>query len=122
MIPTVIALVTKEALRVFVSNLLDFEFLHQYDTFQNITFNTKVTKTFGHISLHPLQFYIKDNFIKCDQIHIFMRIWSHLLKKSVMENFIICPVTTRQYEARKWPKNIWTEIILTKDAAQKIRF
>ena len=31
---------------------------------------------------------IKDFFSKCDQIRSFLRIWSNLLKKSFMENFI----------------------------------
>ena len=31
---------------------------------------------------------MKDFFSKCDQIRSFLRIWSHLLKKSLMENFI----------------------------------
>ena len=30
---------------------------------------------------------IKDFFSKCDQIRSFLQIWSHLLKKSLMENF-----------------------------------
>ena len=34
------------------------------------------------------KFSIKGFFSKCDQIHSFLRIWSHLLKKSLMENFI----------------------------------
>ena len=34
------------------------------------------------------RFSIKDFFSKCDQIHRKLRIWSHLLKKSLMENFI----------------------------------
>ena len=29
---------------------------------------------------------------KCDQIRSFLWIWSHLLKKSQMENFIVCTV------------------------------
>ena len=33
-------------------------------------------------------FSIKDFFIKCNQIRSFLLIWSHLLKKSLMENFI----------------------------------
>ena len=33
-------------------------------------------------------FSIKDFFSKCDQIRSFLRIWSHLLKKSLMENFM----------------------------------
>ena len=32
-------------------------------------------------------FSVKDIFNKCDQIRSFLRIWSHLLKKSLMENF-----------------------------------
>ena len=35
---------------------------------------------------------INDFFSKCDQICSFLRIWSHFLKKSLMENFIICTV------------------------------
>ena len=35
-----------------------------------------------------MKFSIKDFFSKCDQIHRNLRIWLHLLKKSLMENFI----------------------------------
>ena len=35
-----------------------------------------------------MKFSIKDFFSKCDQIRRKPRIWSHLLKKSLMENFI----------------------------------
>ena len=35
-----------------------------------------------------MKFSIKDFFSKCDQIRSIPRIWSHLLKKSLMENFI----------------------------------
>ena len=45
------------------------------------------------LSLHCTQkkkFSIKYFFSKCDQIRSFLRIWSHLLKKSLMENFIFC--------------------------------
>ena len=35
---------------------------------------------------------ITDFFSKCDQIRSFLRIWSHLLKKSLMKNFIFCAV------------------------------
>ena len=40
-----------------------------------------------------MKFSIKDFFSKCDQIRNFLRIWSHLLKKSLMENFIFCTVS-----------------------------
>ena len=39
-----------------------------------------------------MKFSMKDLFSKCDQIRSFLRIWSHLLKKSLMENFIFCAV------------------------------
>ena len=35
-----------------------------------------------------MKFSIKDLFSKCDQICSFLRIWSDLLKKSLIENFI----------------------------------
>ena len=39
-----------------------------------------------------MKFFIKDFYSKCDQNRSFLRIWSHLLKKSLMENFIFCAV------------------------------
>ena len=43
------------------------------------------------IALHKkMKFSIKDFFSKRDQICSFLRIWSLLLMKSLMENFIFC--------------------------------
>ena len=39
-----------------------------------------------------MKFSIKDFFSKYDQIRGKLRIWSHLLKKSWMENLIFCAV------------------------------
>ena len=39
-----------------------------------------------------MKFSIKNFFSECDQIRSVLRIWSHLLKKSLMENFIFCAV------------------------------
>ena len=39
-----------------------------------------------------MKFSIKDFFSKCDKIRRKHRIWSDLLKKSLMENFILCAV------------------------------
>ena len=39
-----------------------------------------------------MKFSIKDFLSKCNQIRRFLRIWSHLLKKSLMEDFIFCAV------------------------------
>ena len=37
-----------------------------------------------------IKFSIKDFFSKCDQIRKKLQFWSHLLKKSLMENVIFC--------------------------------
>ena len=39
-----------------------------------------------------MKFSIKDFFSKCDQIRRKLRIWSYLLKKSLIENFTFCTV------------------------------
>ena len=47
-----------------------------------------------HFTAQKMKFSIKDLFLfsKFDQIHSFLWIWSHLLKRSLMENFIFCAV------------------------------
>ena len=40
-----------------------------------------------------MTFSTKEFFIKCDQIRRKLPIWSHLLKKTLMENFIFCAVS-----------------------------
>ena len=47
-----------------------------------------------------MMFSIKDFFSKCDQIRSFLRIWSHLLKKSLMENFIFCAVQVKIFPVK----------------------
>ena len=42
-----------------------------------------------------MKFSIKKFFSKYDRIRSFLRIWSHLLKKSLMQNFIFCTVIFR---------------------------
>ena len=44
------------------------------------------------VTAQKIKFSIKDYFSKCDQIRRKLRIWSHLLKKSLMKNFIFCAV------------------------------
>ena len=42
-----------------------------------------------------MEFSIKDFFSKCEQIHSYL-IWSHLLKKSLMENLIFGAVSLHE--------------------------
>ena len=44
------------------------------------------------ITAQKMKLSIKDFFRKCDQILSFLRIWWHLLKRSLMENFTFCVV------------------------------
>ena len=48
--------------------------------------------TYTLFTAQKMKFSIKDFFSKCDQIRRKLRIWSHLLMKSLMENFIFCAV------------------------------
>ena len=57
-------------------------------------------RLFGRDYYHTAQkmkFSIKDFFSKCDQICRKLRIWSDLLRKSLMENFIFCAVSFYGY-------------------------
>ena len=47
-----------------------------------------------------MKFAIIDLFSKFDQIHSFLRIWLHLLEKSLMENFIFRAVCLTQFWIR----------------------
>ena len=53
---------------------------------------TDTCKLFGDCTAQKMTFSIKDLFSKCDRIRRKLRIWSHLLKKSLMKNFIFCAV------------------------------
>ena len=48
-----------------------------------------------------MKFSINDFFSKCDQIRSFLRIWSHLLMKSLMENFIFYEVRIAEVAVQK---------------------
>ena len=45
-----------------------------------------------NITAQKMKFSFKDFFSKCDQIRRFLRIWTNLLKKYLMENLIFCAV------------------------------
>ena len=49
------------------------------------------------VTAQKMMFSITNFFSKCDQIRRKIRIWSHLLKKSVMKNFFFCAVGVAHY-------------------------
>ena len=59
----------------------------------------KPLKVFSKPHCTKKEVFIKNFFSKCDQVHKKLRIWPHLLKKSVIENFIffVVPVTLVTY-------------------------
>ena len=60
--------------------------------FLNVTLATIQFLLSIHRTAQKMKLSIKDFFSKCDQILRELRIWSHLLKKSLMENFTFCAV------------------------------
>ena len=40
----------------------------------------------SYCTVQEVKFFIKDFFSKCDEMRSFLRIWSHILKKTLMKN------------------------------------
>ena len=51
------------------------------------------------VTAQKTKFSIKDFFSKCDQIRSKLRVWSHLMKKSLTENFILCAVSNSTFDS-----------------------
>ena len=62
-------------------------------------FNIENTKKLMYTA-QKMKFPITDFFSKCDQIRRKLRIWSQLLKESIMENFIFCAVIEQEVIAK----------------------
>ena len=60
-------------------------FMHNIEKWSNIIDSTVL----------KMRFSMKDFFSKCDQIRRKLWIWSHLMKKSLMENLILCEDTPK---------------------------
>ena len=54
-----------------------------------IWYDVKSCNTNSILTTQNVKFSIKDFFSQCDQIRRKLRIWSHLLKKSLVENLIL---------------------------------
>ena len=49
------------------------------------------------VTAQKMMFFYKDFFRKCNQIRNFPRIWSHLLKKTIIKNFILRALNVLSY-------------------------
>ena len=77
-----------------------WKYMYMYTSFWKIWKNTKPTvwnssgiARWYHqkYTLHTkMKFFINSFFSKCDQIYSYLRILSHLLKKSLIKNFSFC--------------------------------
>ena len=66
-----------------------------------------------------MKFSIKDFFSKCDQIHRKLQIWSHLLKRPLMENFIFCVVYRLIYSFIWLSPHLFKTAVLRKKLSRK---
>ena len=71
----------------------DIEAIYWRFVFCFITFILEKSASHRTLTARKMEFSIKDFFSKCDQIHRKLQIWSHFLKKSLMENFIFCTLS-----------------------------
>ena len=53
-----------------------------------LVFIDRIQKLIQYKTAQKMKFSSTDLFGKCDQIRSFLRIWSHLLKKPLMQNFL----------------------------------
>ena len=72
--------------------------------YSNVAKETKKVLN-SNIRLHKkMKFSIRNFLSKCHQKHRKLRIWSHLLKKSVIENFVFCAVSAK---TKRFSENLW---------------
>ena len=57
----------------------------------------KLNGLYPQFTAQKIKFSITDFFSKCDNICRKLRIWPHLLKKSLMENLVFCAVDSDIY-------------------------
>ena len=69
---------------------------------QNLHFRRQLLLGEHKLTAQKMRFSIKDFFSKWDQICRKLQIWSHLLKKSLMENFIFCAVSIENTRSFNW--------------------
>ena len=74
---------------LFINPLNHQSFAALKSNFSMIMIFRCITASF---TTQKMKFSIKDFFSKCDQIRKKLRIWSYLLKKFLMENFVFCSV------------------------------
>ena len=76
--------------------------------YEKIKVGAPEEQNFSHINdwgFDAQKFPIKDLFSKCDQILSYQQIWSHLLKKSFIQNFNFCGASTGNWGGSNFSEN-----------------
>ena len=98
--------ITKEILETYDSMYIEERRQVKWElstSTQFLVFNFTFQIVFKDPHSTKKKFTIKDFFSKCDKICSFLWIWSHLPKKSLMENFIYCAVPTVSNKCKNVP-------------------
>ena len=61
---------------------------------------------FSQVTPQKMKFFINNFLSKCDQIHRKLRIWLHLLKKSLMKNVIFSTAKFLNYSKGIWGNHL----------------
>ena len=68
-----------------------------------------------------MKFSIKDFFTKCDQIRSFLRVWSHLLFKSLVGKLQFLCSAKREHGQQLWyPISLYSNILATRNLLTEI--
>ena len=86
----------------------------QIHTSSGLLYN-QITLHISATTAQKMKFSTKYFFSKCDQIRNFLQIWSHLLKKSLMENFIFCTVNSPTSEHKKDYSLTLSNLVIKRD-------
>ena len=54
-----------------------------------------------HDTVQKMKFSIRDFFSKCDHVRSFLLTGSHLLKKSLTENFVFCALNNARFQKKE---------------------
>ena len=85
------------------------KFYSDFETWIDLckTSNLKLKIAKKKLTVYKKKFSINNFFSKCYQIPWILRIWSHLLKKSLTENFIFGAVTVSDYGFKNISQEQW---------------
>ena len=99
---------------------------NHYTLLKDIAFSISAIPLLLHTLAQKMKFSIKDFFSKFNQICSVLPMWSHLLQKSLMENFIFCAVISAKtfilHFLNSCPMTLFHHFSVTSDPAGALVF